>query len=176
MSNETTLPAVTNEEYAQRRAENIAKSKVFGDGITSPMGVLDVLFYDTVSGQTTRYTGQTTPGRVMFLMPFRTKRNLDKWAVYTIPSSWKAKLGKGSIVNAEIADGYIKKLHLSTNFMKAAEVVNLSITDTQAFEEDAQYAVDEVEAENAPNVTAEQAPTVQDAVPEGFDAETSDPF
>ncbi|GAB2613981.1 hypothetical protein [Belliella aquatica] len=114
------------EKYKAEQEERIQRSKIYGDGTTPiPHGILEILFIDSETGKITKHTGkEQTSGRILILLPFRTPRNLSKYAAYTQPSEWKLKFNRGMMVNTVIEDGYIKKLIPSYKFMPASQVID----------------------------------------------------
>ena len=122
------------------QALRIQRSKIYGDGTTSiPQGIIDILFIDGETGKVSKLAGdEQGNGRVLILLPFRTRRNLDKFACYSQPSDWKLKFSKGMMINAVIENGYVKKLIPSYQYMPSAEIITqeeinkaISTTDTE---------------------------------------------
>lgn len=107
------------------QAIRIQKSKIYGDGTTLiPQGIVDVLFVEKETGIITKHKGsESSEGRILVLLPFRTPRNLERFASYSQPSNWKLNFSRGMMVNAVIENGYVKKLIPSYKFMPAAEVI-----------------------------------------------------
>lgn len=122
------------EKYKAEQEERIQRSKIYGDGTTPiPHGILEILFIDSETGKITKHTGkEEMPGRILILLPFRTPRNLNKYAAYTQPSEWKLKFNRGMMVNAVIEDGYIKKLIPSYKFMPTSQVLDPASFDVPA--------------------------------------------
>lgn len=114
------------EKYKAEQEERIQRSKIYGDGTTPiPHGILEILFIDSETGKITKHTGkEEMSGRILILLPFRTPRNITKYAAYTQPSEWKLKFSRGMMVNTVIEDGYIKKLIPSYKFMPASQVID----------------------------------------------------
>ncbi len=170
-----TTTQITPEKKAEldaARAAKIATSKILRRGVQSPVpfGIMDILFYNRETKETTKWTGNEEPGTgaIIMLLPCRTERDLSRYASYSIPNDWKMKFSQGQqvypVVNAE---GYISKLIPASNMGTS----NAFITTKQALVQ----AHGEAEKELA--VQAEAA-GVSSSVPpaEGFETDEESPF
>lgn len=174
------LVSKTVEQYKSEQEERISRSKVYGDGTTSvPHGIVDVLFIDGDTGKISKYSGsESNQGRVLILLPFRTPRNLTKFASYAQPSEWKLKFSRGMMVNAVIENGYIKKLIPSYQFMPSAKVLDPESLETVSAMDSPVEDIPELRpkkdyarAFEDESTSAKPAP-----VPVGFEEEEENPF
>lgn len=177
------------EKLKAQQEARILSSKIYGDGTTPvPHGIVDMLFIDEASGKISKYTGQeATKGRVLFLLPFRTPKNLQKFASYTQPAEWKMKFNRGMMVNAVIENGYIKKLIPSYQFMAPARILDPETMEVEfvypseenSFDEPkpAQKKRDDIQKfeEEGVRLRAEREAKLAQSVPVGFEVEET-PF
>ncbi|UJP64023.1 hypothetical protein [Mongoliitalea daihaiensis] len=164
-------------ELDAARAEKISKSKIYGDGVTPVVGIMDILFYNNETGETKKYDGQTEDGRIIILLPFRTARYLNKWASYSIPSSWKLKHSVGDYVNAVIEDGYINKLMEAKKFLKVASIITEAVAETAGTNVDAtENATAPVEHPSMAAPESKAEVTASEQVPAGFEDSEDSPF
>lgn len=167
---------LTTEDYKTAQEERIARSKIYGDGTTPiPQGIVDILFIDSESGIISKYTGtEKVKGRILILLPFRTPRNLTKFASYAQPSEWTLNFQKGTMVNAIIENGYVKKLILSHRFMPSAKVIDPASLQSESFNE---LTNPLVPAEDFPLNKVDLASTQNQKVAAiGFEVDEENPF
>ncbi|MBY5950528.1 hypothetical protein KUV23_06060 [Algoriphagus marincola] len=174
-----------NEQHIEKlKAEQearIQRSKIYGDGTTSiPQGIVDILFIDSESGVITKFTGtEGTKGRILILLPFRTPRNLGKFASYSQPADWKLRFSRGMMVNAVIENGYVKKLIPSYQYMPAAEIITPEeIEDKSPFNPEEEQDKPAVKRDFEKRVEAfeNESQAKEPLVPAGFEDTDDNPF
>lgn len=172
-------------EFETARAQKIASSKILVAGQSSiPFGIMDILYKVKETGITSKYTGtETEEGTVLFIMPFRTTRDLTRNAIYSIPGHWKNKYHRGQQVYPVIdQNGYVAKLLDAANMGNRNSFISqsqaLAMASQQSSKEFDTKAVMEDVAAEAP-VPTEQAEPKAEApkgpAADGFESETN-PF
>jgi hypothetical protein len=173
MSQTTELTPERKAELDAQRAQRIATSKILNNGVQSPIpfGIMDILFWNKKTKVTTKYTGdETEEGQIMFMLPVRTRRDLNRYAIYSIPNGWKVKFHQGQqVYPITDANGYITKL-LPASSMGSS---NSFVSTSQVLAQASQKASAEFETP-APEVT-EEATKESGPQADGYESEDN-PF